>query len=321
MKFTFETQNADKDFTKFAKGPVLVDGMKLIEMCYVKVKDSDIDIKHYNFGRVEGKTDSPHIKKLRTIFRNDEYEPQFHEPPVITKKGKLASGKHRFISAKLEKVEYIWVAICTFATTKSLRQYAITENLRKDPKNEADQSAVVYNVISAIQSGDCNKNAHAVRQYLKEIDWNIQIEKTVDMVLSSVIEDYKQTTNPTRDEIVQAVKDEFGVDVTQATQWLVSTMRGGTGEVAGDRHARLWSKVWHLLIKGLDVNVAVSFSNTLAKDIPESRVNIVENYLPDYIDQCVKVAEAYKSGNLGDINFLFKTQTEGEDGNFIKIDS
>ena len=98
-------------------------------------------------------------------------------------------------------------------------------------------------------------------------------------------------------------------------------MRGGTGEVAGDRHARLWSKVYPLLVKGLDVNVAVGFSDTLAKDIPENRVNISENYLMNYIDQCVQVAEAYKSGNLGNINFLFKTQIEGEDGHFVEIDS
>jgi hypothetical protein len=258
---------------------------------------------------------------LRTIFRNDEYEPQFHEPPVITKKGKLVAGKHRFVSAKLEKVEYIWVAICTFATTKSLRQYAITENLRKHPKNEADQGAVVYNVISAIQAGDCNKNAHSIRQYLKEIDWNTQVAKTVELVLSSVIDDYKQTTNPTRDEIVDAVMDEYDVDVTQAPQWLVATLRGGTGDVAGDRHARLWSKVYPLLVKGLDVNVAVGFSDTLAKDIPQNREHINDNYVQQYIDQCVQVADAYKSGNLGNINFLFKTQIEGEDGHFVEINS
>ena len=208
MKYPFEYVKAQEHFEEFAKKPVLVEGMKLVEMCYVKV--TDIDTEHYNFGRVEGKTDSPHILKLRTIFRNDEYEPQFHEPPVITKQGKLVAGKHRFVSAKLEKVEHIWVAVCTFATTKSLRQYAITENLRKHPKNEADQGAVVYNVISAIQAGDCNKNAHSIRQYLKEIDWNTQVAKTVELVLSSVIDDYKQTTNPTRDEIVEAIMDEYG---------------------------------------------------------------------------------------------------------------
>jgi hypothetical protein len=319
MKYPFKYEKAQEHFEDFAKKPVLVEGMKLVEMCYVKV--TDIDTGHYNFGRVEGKTDSPHILKLRTIFRNDEYEPQFHEPPVITKKGKLVAGKHRFVSAKLEKVEYIWVAVCTFATTKSLRQYAITENLRKHPKNEADQSAVVYNVISAIKAGDCNKNAHSIRQYLKEIDWNTQVAKTVELVLSSVIDDYKQTTNFTRDEIVDAVMDEYDVDVTQAPQWLVATLRGGDGGVAADRHARLWSKVYPLLVRGLDVNVAVGFSDTLAKDIPHNREHINDNYAQQYIDQCVQVADAYKSGNLGNINFLFKTQIEGEDGHFVEINS
>ena len=293
LKYPFKFYKAQEHFEDFAKKPVLVEGMRLVEMCYVKV--TDIDTEHYNFGRVEGKTDSPHIVKLRIVFRKDQYEPQFHEPPVITKEGKLVAGKHRFVSARLEKVEYIWVAICTFATTKSTKQYAITENLRKHPKNEADQGAVVYNVISAIQAGDCNKNAHSIRQYLKEIDWNTQVAKTVELILSSVIDDYKQTTNPTRDDIVDAVMDEYDVDVTQAPQCL--------------------------LVKGLDVNVAVGFSDTLAKDIPQNREHINDNYVQQYIDQCVQVADAYKSGNLGNINFLFKTQIEGEDGHFVEINS
>ena len=32
---------------------------------------------------------------------------------------------------------------------------------------------------------------------------------------------------------------------------------------------------------------------------------------------CLEVANAYNEGKLGKINFLFKTQVEGELGNFI----
>jgi hypothetical protein len=319
MSYPFDYRKEIRDgFEEFAKKPVLVKGMKLIEMGYVKI--ADIDTKHYNFGRAEGRTDSPHIVELRALFRANEYEPQYHEPPVVTTEGKLVTGKHRFVGARLEGVEYIWVAVCTFATDKAIHQYAIMENLRKSLKMEADQEAVVYNVISAIQAGEVKKNTNAVRNYLKEIDYKDQIQKTVDMVLSSVLDDYKQMTNPTRDEIIDAVEEEFDVDVANAPDWVVATLKGGTGDVAGDRHARLWKKVQPLLVKGIDVNVAAAFSNTASKDIPQNRENIKNNYLKDHIDQSLRVADAIKSGNLGNINWNFKTQIEGEDGHFVEID-
>ena len=79
----------------------------------------------------------------------------------------------------------------------------------------------------------------------------------------------------------------------------------------------MWKKVWPLLEKGLDVNVAVGFTDTLAKDIPDVRKGINNNYQKDYVEMCHKVANADNERKLGKINFLFKTQVEGEVGNFI----
>jgi len=123
--------------------------------------------------------------------------------------------------------------------------------------------------------------------------------------------------NVTRDELIKAVDAEYGIDVNAATQWVVATLRGGTGDIAGDRHARLWKKICPLLVKGLDVNVAVGFTDTLAKDIPDVRKGIYNNYLKDHIKICHDVANADNENKLGKINFLFKTQVDGEVGNFI----
>jgi hypothetical protein len=314
MSFPFAIKE-DAALEGFAKKPVMRIGMTLIKMCYVKV--SDIDIAYANFGRHEGKTDPITVKDLRTEIREGRYEGQYREPPVITPEGKLVAGKHRFKAVIAEGVEYIWVAIVKFANTKVLRQYAIAENLTSDPENNGDILDVVSNVISAIAAGDCNKNKTAINAYLKEIGWKKEIGKTVDTICSAVIDDYKQMDNVTRDELIKAVDDEYGIDINAATQWVVATLRGGNGDVAGDRHARLWKKVWPLLEKGLDVNVAVGFTDTLAKDIPDVRKGINNNYQKDYVEMCHKVANADNERKLGKINFLFKTQVEGEVGNFI----
>tara|TARA_Y100000817_G_scaffold125625_1_gene98476 strand:+ start:535 stop:1494 length:960 start_codon:yes stop_codon:yes gene_type:complete len=314
MSYPFEIK-LDDELEKFAKKPELKKGMSLLKMCYVKV--ADINISYANFGRNEGKTDGNTVKDLRTEIRNDKYEGQFHEPPVITPEGKLVAGKHRFKAFIAEGVEYIWVAIVNFSNTKALRQYAICENLTKNPKNIADITDVVSNVISAINAGDCNKNKTSVNSYLKEIGWTNQIGKTVDAIMSAVDEDYIQMDNVTRDELLKAVDDEFGIDVQAATQWVVATLRGGGSVESTDRYSRLWKNVYPLLIKNLDVNVAVGLTNTLAKDVPNVRKHINDNFLNDNIQMCLDVANAYNEGKLGKINFLFKTQVEGELGNFI----
>ena len=314
MNYPFEIKE-DVALEGFAKKPVLMKGMTLEKMCYVKVKG--IDIAYANFGRNEGKTDGNTVKDLRTEVRENRYEGQYHEPPVITPEGKLVAGKHRFKAFIAEGIEYIWVAIVKFSNTKVLRQYAICENLTRNPKNVADISDVVSNVISAIAAGDCNKNKSSINTYLKEIGWSLQIGKTVDAVMSAVVKDYKQMDNVTRDELIAAVDDEYGIDINAATQWVVATLRGGGSVESTDRYSRLWKNIYPLLVEGLDVNVAVGLTNTLAKDIADVRKNINNNFLSNNVDMCLEVADAYKSGKLGTINFLFKTQVDGEVGNFI----
>jgi tRNA threonylcarbamoyladenosine modification (KEOPS) complex Pcc1 subunit len=314
MNYPFEIKE-DVALEGFAKKPVMKIGMTLERMCYVKV--SDINISYANFGREEGKTDGNTVKELRVEIREGRYEGQFHEPPVITPDGKLVAGKHRFKAFIAERIEYIWVAIVKFSNTKVLRQYAICENLTRNPKNVADISDVVSNVISAIAAGDCNKNKSSINTYLKEIGWSLQIGKTVDAVMSAVVKDYKQMDNVTRDELIAAVDDEYGIDINAATQWVVATLRGGGSVESTDRYSRLWKNIYPLLVEGLDVNVAVGLTNTLAKDIADVRKNINNNFLSNNVDMCLEVADAYKSGKLGTINFLFKTQVDGEVGNFI----
>ena len=314
MNYPFEIKE-DVALEGFAKKPVMKIGMTLERMCYVKV--SDINISYANFGREEGKTDGNTVKELRVEIREGRYEGQFHEPPVITPDGKLVAGKHRFKAFIAEGIEYIWVAIVKFSNTKVLRQYAICENLTRNPKNVADISDVVSNVISAIAAGDCNKNKSSINTYLKEIGWSLQIGKTVDAVMSAVVKDYKQMDNVTRDELIAAVDDEYGIDINAATQWVVATLRGGGSVESTDRYSRLWKNIYPLLVEGLDVNVAVGLTNTLAKDIADVRKNINNNFLSNNVDMCLEVADAYKSGKLGTVNFLFKTQVDGEVGNFI----
>jgi len=315
MNYPFEIKE-DVALEGFAKKPVLMKGMTLEKMCYVKVKG--IDIAYANFGRNEGKTDGNTVKDLRTEVRENRYEGQYHEPPVITPEGKLVAGKHRFKAFIAENEEYIWAAIVKFPNTKVLRQYAIRENLTRNPKNVADISDVVSNVISAIAAGDCNKNKTAIHAYLKEIGWKEQIAKTVDTICSAVIEDYKQTDNVTRDELLRAVDDEYGIDVNAATQWVVATLRGGGSVESTDRYSRLWKNVYPLLVSGLDVNIAVGLTNTLAKDISEVRKDINNTFLSNHVQMCHDVANADNEGKLGKINWLFKTQVEGEIGNFIE---
>ena len=89
----------------------------------------------------------------------------FAKKPVM----KIGMTLERFKAFIAEGIEYIWVAIVKFSNTKVLRQYAICENLTRNPKNVADISDVVSNVISAIAAGDCNKNKSSINTYLKEI--------------------------------------------------------------------------------------------------------------------------------------------------------
>ena len=83
--------------------------------------------------------------------------------------------------------------------------------------------------------------------------------------------------NVTRDELLKAVDDEYGIDVQAATQWVVATLRGGGSVESTDRYSRLWKNIYPLLTKNLDVNIAVGLTNTLAKDVNDVRINIKNN--------------------------------------------
>lgn len=318
MKFEFEYQE-DTTLEKFARKPQLMSGMKLLKMCRVRI--SDIEQRFLNFGRDEGKTDIKVVALLRTLFRNETYLGHYYEPPVVTPDGKLVAGKHRFKAAKSENQEYIWAAVVQFQNTKVLRQFAIRENLTSDPKNVADIKDVVSNVVSAIQNGDCNKNKTSVRSYLKEIGWNTQISRTIDAVMTQVDKNYVQMDIVSKTEVEKAIFDAFDIDVSDSLSWIATTLRGGADIQASDRWSRLWRTVFPLLVKGIDVNVAVGLTNILADDVDDTRKNILNNFLSQHLEMCQQVVDAHNSGNLGKINFYFKSQVEGETDDFIDNDT
>lgn len=325
MSFPFEIKDLSPELEKFGRKPVYEKGMTLLKYCKVRVKD--INIKFYNFGREEGETDSVEVKKLVAVFKNGEYEGEYREPPVVTPDGKLVTGKHRFLAAIIAKEEWIIVAICEFANTKILKMYAAAENLREEVKNTLKLKDIVYNTVCAINDNEVNKTKNSIREYLRAIGWKESLESTVEDILSKVDENFKQKSEPSRELIAEMVLEDFGVDVSTAPSWLVATLRGGDNAESTTRYARLRKKLVPMLIKGKDMNVVVGLSKTSSKDIPTTRKFVKDNFCKDIVEEALAIASALgwvegpdAKNNLGTINFMFVSQIEGEEGNFVEIE-
>ncbi len=324
MDFPFEIKELSPELEKFGRKPIYEKGMVLVKYCMVRV--SDINAKFYNFGREEGETDSTEVKKLVTIFKNGEYEGEYREPPVVTPEGRLVTGKHRFLAATIAKEEWIIVAVCEFANTKVLKMYAAAENLREEVKNTLKVKDVVYNTICAINDNEVNKTKNSIREYLRGIGWKESLESTVETVLAKVDENFKQKSEPSRELIAEMILDEFGVDVSTSPSWLIATLRGGDNAESTTRYARLRKKLVPFMIKGKDVNVVVGITKTAAKDIPSTRKFVKDNFYKDIVDEALAIASAMgwvegpdAKNNLGTINFMFVSQIEGEEGNFVEV--
>lgn len=313
---------------EYVMPPFLIDGVEIVR--YGWIRAGDINHLYQNFGRKLGRIVESHALKFKKVFNlgpynvsNPEgYNPFHNMPIVIEENGELSCGRHRLKGALLSetgKDTLVWVCVVKFKNTRIKKQYQIKENLNHGPSLEGDEEDIIDNILGACTDGDCNKNASAIRQYLNEIAPNIKNkQKIIDKVLKEVDSNYETQEVPDRDEIQTYLEEEMGVDLS-TMNWLIYTLRGGKGESAGDRKARLLKNITPKIVSGKDVNVVVSFSDTSSNMLTATRLHTKNEMINEYIEKCCEVADAFREGRLGKVyfNFVRQTKAEQDSGDFF----
>ena len=300
------------------------DGVKVLKRCWVQAKN--INYKHKNLGRALGKRKEAHVFTFKKIFNgtsNIKYDPFHNDPVIIEENGDLVCGRHRVEGALLANPEaWIWVFICEFANTKVRKQYAIKENINtQKPNLPFDEDDIIDNIHAACTDGDCNKNATAIKNYLNEIAPDVEGKgKIVDEVLKLVDVTYDPQDPPTRTEIEDYLTNELCVNPNEMkSSWKIVTLRAGKGEVAGDRKARFLKTIRPILVNGQDINAVITFSDTRDDLLNQARATTKNEFIPNWIEECCEVADAFREGTLGKVyyNFPKQTKSEFEDDNFF----
>lgn len=312
----------EKNFPlEYVMEPPVEKGVVIIK--YGWVKAGDINYKHKNLGRALGSRNEAHVLVFKKIFNEGLYNPFHNEPIIIEPNGDLVCGRHRTEGALLSdegKDTLVWVCIMEFANTKVRKQYAIKENINtQKPKLIADEDDIISNIHAAVKDGDCNPNQNAIRTYLNEIAPYIEGKQSIiDAVMKLVNSNYETQDPPTREEIIEYLEDE-GIMTSQNTNWRISTLRAGKGEVAGDRKSRFLNAIRQSLVEGKDVNAVITFSKTSSEMLNAARSHTKNELIDEWVSDCCEVADAFREGTLGKVYFNFPKQTESEfeDGEFF----
>ena len=98
--------------------------------------------------------------------------------------------------------------------------------------------------------------------------------------------------------------------------FLVASSAKKSYQKLSETYSAIEPPTWALLLAQScrSINFKVSIIDANAENLSNEQK---DNFLKDHIDMCHAVVNADNEGKLGKINFLFKTQVEGEVGNFI----
>ena len=109
QNWSFKYKDAEQNYAEVAIKPTTPKGVKFLKFIYVKVTDVIADFEN----PARAKTvDSTKVVEFQRLIKNNKYIGPFHIPPVITTKGVLLDGHHRFQAHRGENMEYMWVAVC-----------------------------------------------------------------------------------------------------------------------------------------------------------------------------------------------------------------
>lgn len=314
---TIELKEEKKFPIEYVMAPPTQEGVTIVRYGWARV--GDIHYKYQNYGRVLGNYDKKHMLEFTRIFNQGFYNPFHHEPIIIDETGRLICGRHRVQGAEGSDKgteTLVWVCVMEFANSRVRKQYAIKENVNTQTlgKLVANEDDIIYNIVTAIQDGDCNANQTSVRNYLKEIAPNASgKQRIIDSCLKEVGVKYENIDPPTNKQIEDHL-EEIGVDPQSfGESWMIKTLRAGKGEAAGDRKARLLKSIRPRLVQGKDTNIAVTFTQTSSSMLNAARSHTKNELIKEYITECCEVADAFRAGTLGKTNFHFPKQTAAED--------
>lgn len=298
--------------------PVLEDGMSIVAIGYVKL--SDIDSDHANMARITGVL-STHVSELSKKINDGLYKGWAHEPPVINTDGKLVAGKHRYDAHDKSGKTEMWVAVCEFSGESVEVDYALSENLRSDPKRESDAEDVYFNTMKYFKCPDIVEKLprgitkNAIRTRLNRFSWKGgSVEAMVERIYKEFDKEYVTVENPDWKYVVDAWYSEMGVDIVNDTGYSMETLRANGNSVEKtDRYARIRRKHLPTLLEGKDVTLITKLSDSNSEEIVSGRKHIEETFMSNMISEAYAIVDAHKSGKFGTINWDWVGQLPGEE--------
>jgi len=298
--------------------PVLEDGMKIVAIGYVKL--SDIDSNHANMARMRG-TKSNHVSDISALLDNGLYVGWAHEPPVIHIDKKLVAGKHRYDAHDKSGKDEMWVAVCEFSGESVEVDYALSENLRSDPKRESDAEDVYFNTMKYFKCPDIVEKLprgitkNAIRTRLNRFSWKGgSVEAMVELIYKEFDKEYVTVENPDWIKVVDAWYSEVGVDIVNDTGYSMETLRANGNSVEKtDRYARIRRKHLPALLEGKDVTLITKLSDSNSAEIVSGREHIEETFMSNMTSEAYEIVDAHKSGKLGTLNWEWVGQLPGEE--------
>jgi len=299
-----------------------VDGMELIEYCWIALED--INDKNCNWGRFRG-VKSTGVHLLENEIKTGKYNPTLHEPPVVDQIGDLISGKHRYDAHDGQNKEYMWCARCEFEDDDARNEYALDENMRKPFKTDADQEDFIFATAQIVKRGvKINGNKTAVSKYIAKKyptlpkGWLSRFA-LAEQILETAGIDYVSVEIMLDDKIAKEYYNEYGIDILGTPNYILKKLTGKKDLKKSDRWVRLQRDLLDTISKGEDTTVIVTFTGANSQDIPMLRKTCLE-FKSDMISNALKLTTGKAKSKLGNVQFVFTKQLPTDEGWFNYVD-
>ena len=299
-----------------------VDGMELIEYCWIALED--IKDKNCNWGRFRG-VKSTGVDFLQNEIKSGKYNPTLHEPPVVDQNGNLISGKHRYDAHDGENETFMWCARCKFDNDDARNAYALDENMRKPFKTDADQEDFIFSVGEIVKRGESlNPNKTSVANYIAKKyptlpkGW-LSRSALAEKVLEIAGIDFVPVEIMLDDVIAAEYFNEYGIDILGTSNYILKKLTGKKDLKRSDRWIRLQRDLLDAISKGEDTTVIVTFTGANSQDIPKLRKTCLE-FKSDMVANALKLTTGKEKSKLGNVKFVFTKQLPTDEGWFNYVD-
>jgi hypothetical protein len=322
-------KNMEKKLKKLPKPPVpiqhpvkCVDGMELIEYCWIALED--INDKNCNWGRFRG-VKTTGVEYVQNLIKTREYNPTLYEPPVVDQNYNLIAGKHRYDGHDGENETFMWCARCDFDNDDARNAYALDENMRKTFKTDADQGDFVFSIGEIVKRGEnINPTKNSVKSYIATKyptlpkGW-LSRSALAEKILEVAGIDFVPVEIMLDEKIVAEYYNEYGIDILGTSNYILKKLTGKKDLKRSDRWIRLQRDQLDAISKGEVTTVIVTFTDANSQDIPKLRKTCLE-FKSDMVTNALKLTTGKEKSKLGNVKFVFTKQLPTDEGWFNYVD-